>query len=80
MKLIYLVLKCKDLSTLPAKIKTIEFIPQKDHVYELCVVYELEDQPLKDDNQHYLSIDMGISNLFTCYDNTGKSFIISGSK
>lgn len=75
-----LVLKCKDLSTVPGKIKTIEFIPQKDWTYELCVVYELEDKPLREDNQHYLSIDLGISNLFTCYDNEGKSFIIKGAK
>lgn len=80
LKLTYLVLKCEDLSTLPGKIKIVEFIPQKDYKYELCVVYEIEDQPLKEDNHHYLSIDMGLSNLFTCYDNEGSSFIVSGAK
>lgn len=76
----YLVLKCKGLSTVPGKIKTVEFIPQKDRTYEICVVYEIKDNPLIEDNQHYLSIDLGLSNLFTCYDNEGKSFIIKGSK
>lgn len=80
LELTYLVLKCEDLSTLPGNIKTIEFIPQKDRSYELCVVYEIEDALLKEDNHHYLSIDMGLSNLFTCYDNNGISFIVSGAK
>lgn len=76
----YLCLKIKNFSTIKGNIKTIEFKPIENRKYEINVVYEIEDTPIKADNGNYLSIDIGISNLFTCYDNKGKSFIISGSK
>ena len=76
----YLSLKIKYFSTIKGNIKTIEFKPLKNKKYQINVVYEIEDVALKDDNGNYLSIDIGISNLFTCYDNKGKSFIASGSK
>ena len=78
--LTFLVLKVNELSTINGKIKTIEFKPLKDKRYQMNVVYKIDDVQLKEDNQHYLSIDIGISNLFTCYDNKGDSFIISGAK
>lgn len=76
----YLSLKINSFSTIKGNIKTIEFKPLKDKKYQINVVYEIEDIKLKEDNGKYLSIDIGISNLFTCYDNKGKSFIVSGSK
>lgn len=76
----YLSLKIKEFSTIKGNIKTIEFKPLKDSKYQINVVYEIEEKPLKEDNKHYLSIDIGVKNLFTCYDNVGKSFIVSGSK
>ena len=76
----YLSLKINSFSTIKGNIKTIEFKPLKDNKYQINVVYEVKEKPLKEDNKHYLSIDIGIKNLFTCYDNVGKSFIVSGSK
>ena len=76
----YLSLKIKEFSTIKGNIKTIEFKPLKDNKYQINIVYEIEEKPLKEDNKHYLSIDIGVKNLFTCYDNVGKSFIVSGSK
>ena len=76
----YLTLKINNFSKVEGNIKTIEFKPLKDNKYQINVVYEMEDIKLKDDNGKYLSIDIGVSNLFTCYDNEGISFIVSGSK
>ena len=76
----YLTLKINSFSTIKGNIKTIEFKPLKDNKYQINVVSEIEEQYLKEDNKHYLSIDIGVKNLFTCYDNAGKSFIVSGSK
>ena len=76
----YLSLKINSFSTIKGNIKTIEFKPLKDNKYQINVVYEIEEKSLKEDNKHYLSIDIGVKNLFTCYDNAGKSFIVSGSK
>lgn len=76
----YLSLKIKEFSAVKGKIKTIEFKPLKDKTYQINVVYEIEAVQLNEDNKHYLSIDIGIKNLFTGYDNEGKSFIVSGTK
>ena len=42
----------------------------------ILVIYEVEDVLPEEDNGHYLSIDLGLHNLMTCYDNAGKTFII----
>ena len=76
----YLTLKINNFSKVNGKIKTIEFKPLKNNKYQINIVYEVSDVELKPNNGHYLSIDIGISNLFTCYDNEGKSFIISSKK
>lgn len=76
----YLTLKINNFQEIKGNIKIIEFKSLKDKTYQINVVYEMEEKPLKVDNKHYLSIDIGIKNLFTCYDNVGNSFIISGSK
>lgn len=76
----YLTLKINNFSKVEGKIKTIEFKPLKNKKYQINVVYDMENIELKKDNGKYLSIDIGISNLFTCYDNEGVSFIVSGSK
>ena len=43
---------------------------------EVIVIYEIADIVPVEDNEHYLSIDLGLHNLMTCYDSNGKSFII----
>ena len=60
-------------------IKQIEIKYISDKEYEFKVIYEIEDVKLKKDNEKYLSIDMGINNLITAYDNKGYSFIIKGN-
>lgn len=76
----YLTLKIKNFSKVNGNIKTIEFKSLKDNKYQINICYEIEDVELVPDNSHYLSIDIGLKNLFTCYDNEGKSFIVNGSK
>ena len=60
-------------------IKQIEIKYISDNEYEFKVIYEIDDVELKKDNGRYLSIDMGINNLITAYDNKGYSFIIKGN-
>jgi IS605 OrfB family transposase len=60
-------------------IKQVEIKYISDSEYEFKVIYEIEDIELKKDNGRYVSIDMGINNLVTIYDNKGYSFIIRGN-
>ena len=58
-------------------IKQIYIAPPQNGVCEVIVVYEREDAGLKPYNGHYLSIDLGLHNLMTCYDSeNGASFIL----
>ena len=76
----YLTLEINNFSKVNGKIKIIEFKPVKNNQYQINVAYEIPDVELVEDNKHCLSIDIGISNLFTCYDNSGISFIVKGGK
>ena len=59
-------------------IKQIYIAPPQNGVCEVIVVYEREDAGLKPDNGYYLSIDLGLHNLMTCYDSeNGASFILT---
>ena len=49
--------------------------PQNNGICRLIVIYEIADIDTLPDNGKYLSIDLGLHNLMTCYDNSGKSFI-----
>ena len=46
--------------------------------YKVYIIYEEDTKPSKEDNKHYISIDIGTKNLLTVYDNNGYSFIVSG--
>jgi len=60
------------------QIKQIRLVPQFG-CYKIEVVYERKEKELKKDNNNYLSIDLGLNNLATCFDNKNlKSFIING--
>ncbi len=50
--------------------------PANDGTSRILVIYEVKDVLPEEDNGHYLSIDLGLHNLMTCYDNVGKTFII----
>lgn len=41
-------------------------------------MYEIENVPLLEENDEYLSINLGINNNFICYDSNGERFIING--
>lgn len=70
-----------DLSLLDLNMKQIEFKPLENGKYEMLIIYEVEDVKPLCDNGRYLSIDIGMSNLMTCYDNhNNHSFIISGKQ
>ena len=57
-------------------IKQIKIYPPKeDGSCRLIVIYEVADAEILPDNGRYLSIDLGLHNIMTCYDNSGKSFI-----
>lgn len=60
-------------------IKQIEFKYIDDSHYDVYIVYEIGNNDAKINNGKYISIDLGVCNLATIYDNSGKSFIISGN-
>lgn len=50
--------------------------PSVEGECKVIVVYEVPDVEVLSDNGHYLSIDLGLHNLMTCYDGNGKAFIL----
>ena len=57
-------------------IKQIKIYPPKKNICEIIVVYEIPDTENLPDNGNYLSVDIGVHNLFSCYDSvSGKTFI-----
>lgn len=50
--------------------------PEADGKTRMLVIYEIEDVMLQPENERYLSVDLGLHNLMTCYDNSGKTFIL----
>ena len=59
-------------------IKQIEFSYRDKDRYIVYVIYEKEAKKQVEDNKHYISIDIGVKNLLSVYDNNGSSFIVSG--
>lgn len=59
------------------RIKQIRLYPPVNGNCDMIVIYEIPDVEKLPDNGHYLAIDLGLHNLFTCYDSgNGSSFII----
>ena len=58
------------------KIKQLHIYPPENGKSNVIIVYEIEDAQMKSDNGRYLSIDLGLHNLMTCYDSDGASFIM----
>ena len=46
--------------------------------FVLEVIYEAKEKELKQDNNRYMSIDLGVNNLAACTSNVINSFIING--
>ena len=59
-------------------IKQIEFSYLDKDRYKVYVIYEKDIKKQIEDNKHYISIDIGVKNLLSVYDNNGSSFIVSG--
>lgn len=63
------------------ELKGLQIIPKCNGEYfEYRIVYETESEPIETDENTFLAIDLGVSNLATCVDHTGHSFIIDGCK
>lgn len=52
----------------------------KSNYYQIEIVYNIEDIPLKEDNKRYLSIDLGVNNLAAITNNfNGNQWLIKGT-
>ncbi len=54
----------------------IELFTEGDR-YKINIIVELPKSACRKDNGIYMSIDLGINNLITCYVSTGEMLIIS---
>ncbi|KAA8667697.1 transposase, partial [Clostridium sp. HV4-5-A1G] len=75
----YLFLKMpagKEISGTPKIVEIISLPNNKK--YSLNIIVEKQDVKLKENNDIYMGIDLGVNNLITAYISTGKTFIISG--
>lgn len=63
-------------------VQEIRIIPQqKATFFKMEVAYEIEEQDLNLNQDNVLSIDVGLSNLATCYDvSNNRAFIMDGKK
>ena len=58
-------------------IKQLHIYPPENGRCTVIAVYEIADRGYLPENGHYLSIDLGLHNLMTCYDSgNGRSFIL----
>ena len=58
-------------------IKQVRFIPSNNYI-TMEVIYEVKELELKEDNNRYYGIDLGLNNLATVTSNVSKSYIING--
>ncbi|MFP4050133.1 MAG: RNA-guided endonuclease InsQ/TnpB family protein [Thermoplasmata archaeon] len=62
-------------------IKRFQIIPKgKGNYLEYRIVYETDKEPIQKNKNNFLSIDLGVENLATYVDRSGRSFIIDGRK
>jgi transposase len=60
-------------------IKRLQIHPQKDAQYfEYRIIYEQEVEEVETSEGHFLSLDLGVENLATAVDYSGRSFILDG--
>lgn len=57
----------------------INIVPKNDYI-QVNFIYKKQEKELKKDNGKYMSIDIGVDNLATCFSNAGKTFIVDGKK
>lgn len=61
-------------------IKQIKIYPPEGNKCNIIIIYEVEDVIPLSDNGRYLSIDLGLHNLMTCFDSTNGDTFIAGRK
>lgn len=62
-------------------IKRLQIHPQKDAEYfEYRIIYEEETEEVETEEGNFLSLDLGVENLVTAVDHSGRSFILDGRK
>lgn len=66
-----------EFKTKQTNIKQVRLIPRNSYIL-FEVIYEINENLIKNDNNRYLGIDLGINNLATCVSNITNSFIING--
>lgn len=59
--------------------RLLEIVPM-GNCYKICIIYRIDDIPLLDDNDRYMSIDLGLNNFATCVNNIGKQPIVINGK
>ena len=52
------------------------FPPEENGRTRILVIYERTEEAMKEENDRYLSIDLGLHNLMTCYDSSQKAFVL----
>ena len=58
-------------------IKQVRFIPSNNYII-MEVIYEVKESEIKEDNNRYCGIDLGLNNLATVTSNVSESYIING--
>ena len=54
-------------------------VPKNDYI-QVNFIYKKQEKELKKDNGKYMSIDIGVDNLATCFSNVSRTFIVDGKK
>lgn len=57
-------------------VKQLRLYPPQNGKMDVIIVYEIPDVEMKPNNGKYLSIDIGVHNLMTCYSTEGDAFIL----
>ena len=58
-------------------IKQVRFIPSNNYII-MEVIYEVKESEIREDNNRYYGIDLGLNNLATVTSNVSKPYIING--
>ena len=68
------------IKTKVTKVNQVRIVPQST-CFVIEIVYEINEQALKPDNQNVLALDLGVSNLVAAIDTVGnKPFLINGGR
>ena len=66
------------LKTKVDNLKQVRIIP-KGNYYQIEIIYEVKELPMKEDNNRYFSVDLGVTNLAAITNNfNGEQWLISG--